>query len=306
MTAGLAAAGLDDGRCEIFMVTGSRGNLEKVTDTTQLARPVRVWDAQTKRRMNTVKTMIAHYYYDSASSTLQEISLWFASDSTNGKLMRWITFCRVFDAWDKFDHAIARQLLNPYRDVFSDYKQFLAMLLDEGKGHGFELIEDLLRNAERCAIQGRYDDAVGRLYRAIELSAQIWLKAKYEIDTGNIQVDNLDTLSLPSAQRTKIMREINDKGIIKIGLMLAWETIAEIPNDPLASIFKGNINKIKTFLSIRNQSIFAHGLTPIKKTDYERHSSTVAEFLQSVMDTAITARGKVRRISLPQLPETWE
>jgi hypothetical protein len=33
-------------------------------------------------------------------------------------------------------------------------------------GHGYEIVEDLLLNAERRAMQDRYDDAVGRLYRA--------------------------------------------------------------------------------------------------------------------------------------------
>ena len=38
------------------------------------------------------------------------------------------------------------------------------------------MVEDLLLNAERRAIQGRYEDAIGRIYRAIELIAQIRLK----------------------------------------------------------------------------------------------------------------------------------
>jgi hypothetical protein len=48
-------------------------------------------------------------------------------------------------------------------------------------GHGYEIVEDLLLNAERRAMQDRYDDAVGRLYRALELLVQIRLLQTYDI-----------------------------------------------------------------------------------------------------------------------------
>ena len=62
-------------------------------------------------------------------------------------------------------------------------------------GHGLEAVEDLLRNAERRASQQRYDHAVGRFYRAMELTEQLLLKqgvckqvGKQGIETGNDKI----------------------------------------------------------------------------------------------------------------------
>ena len=45
MTAGLAAAALDDGRCEISLGAGQRNDLSVVQDQTEFVRPIHVWDA---------------------------------------------------------------------------------------------------------------------------------------------------------------------------------------------------------------------------------------------------------------------
>ncbi|MDB9309098.1 hypothetical protein PN471_10700 [Aphanizomenon sp. CS-733/32] len=54
------------------------------------------------------------------------------------------------------------------------------------EGHGYEIVQDLILNAERRATQQRYDDAVGRLYRALELLAQIRLLKAFDND-GEIE-----------------------------------------------------------------------------------------------------------------------
>ena len=45
MTAGLTAAALDDGKCDISLVAGRRDDLVVVQDQTEFVRPVRVWTA---------------------------------------------------------------------------------------------------------------------------------------------------------------------------------------------------------------------------------------------------------------------
>jgi len=48
------------------------------------------------------------------------------------------------------------------------------------------LIADILNNARRRMKEGKYDDAMARLYRTVELIAQYRLKMKYEIDTSDV------------------------------------------------------------------------------------------------------------------------
>jgi hypothetical protein len=54
--------------------------------------------------------------------------------------------CRAFDAWDKFRHADARRLLQPYQGQFVPWWRVLGALADDSQGHGFEWVEDLLFN----------------------------------------------------------------------------------------------------------------------------------------------------------------
>jgi CRISPR-associated protein (TIGR02710 family) len=162
MTAGLAAAALDDGQCEIRLVTGARPDLQIVADRTDFVRPIHVWDTQVARQLRVAIRFIARYDYASAAAFLEETSRRFASDE---KLTRWISFCRAFDAWDRFDHQAAQALLDAYEGHFGGHKAFLSMLMGAKIHHGWELVEDLLLNSERRAVQARYDDATGRLYR---------------------------------------------------------------------------------------------------------------------------------------------
>lgn len=54
----------------------------------------------------------------------------------------------------------------------------------------YEIVEDLLLNAKRRVAQELYDDAVERLYRALELLAQIRLST-YNIKTGDVDIQQL-------------------------------------------------------------------------------------------------------------------
>ena len=300
MTAGLAAAALDDGRCEIQLVSGLRQDLVKVVDQTEFVRPVRVWDAQIARRIQAARNVLARYDYVGAARILEDAAARFASDQTLDMLQRWLSLCRGFDAWDRFDHAAARQLLQPYRKHVVPYCQFLDSLLGE-KGHGFEWVEDLVQNAGRRAAQERFDDAVGRLYRALELAAQTWLQIRYEIQTGNA-----DLTRVPESQREALGRHRNEKGIAKIPLLAAWDTIAAFADDPLGQAFLPRRDRLINFLTTRNNSLFAHGFRPISSTDYRVQSGEVMAFLEQTIELALVTLGKRRTAGLHQFPTQWE
>jgi hypothetical protein len=301
MTAGLAAAALDDGRCEIQLVTGVRQDLRQVTDQTEFVRPVHVWDAQTTRRMKAAREFMARFDYAGAVSVLEEATARFASDTTMATLQRWLCLCRAFDAWDRFDHATARRLLQPFRKDFVPYGIFLEAVVEGKAAHGFEWVEDLLLNAERRAAQRRFDDAVGRLYRALELTAQVWLSQRHGIDTGNVALSRV-----PDSIKTKIEKERAEGDKIKVGLSLAWDMITAFTDDPLGTRFRSERGTLKDFLGVRNESLFAHGVTPIGERDYQRHGPRVQAFVRTTMDEGIAALGKKRVVTLGQLPTSWD
>ena len=68
-------------------------------------------------------------------------------------------------------------MLEPFARDFVKHKVALERILGRSKkSSGYEKVGDLLRNAERRAAQSRFDDAVARLYRALELFAQLRLR----------------------------------------------------------------------------------------------------------------------------------
>lgn len=300
MTAGLAAAALDDGRCEIQMVSGVRQDLKQVVDQTEFVRPVMVWDAQVRRQMLLVQSLVARFDYAGAARMLEETAARYASDATIVTLQRWLGVCRVFDAWDKFDHKRACQLLQPYRGKLVQYALILDAIV-KGNGHGFELVEDLLLNAQRRAAQGRYDDATGRLYRALELTAQVWLQQQHNIDTGNVSI----TL-MPAELRTSIERQADEKGVIKLGLIHAWDVIGAFPSDPLGELFKQERRKLMNFLSLRNQSLFAHGLSAISEENYNKSALIISQFVQKAIEVALADLKKKQTHKPQQFPARLE
>ncbi|MDP2604157.1 MAG: TIGR02710 family CRISPR-associated CARF protein [Deltaproteobacteria bacterium] len=300
MTAGLAAAALDDRACEIRLVAGLRQNTEKVTSGTHFARPAKVWNTQVERRMRSAQGLIERFDYAAAARLLEDTAANFASEETISQLQRWLTLCRAFDAWDRFEHGVARSLLQPYRSAFVPYAIFLDQVTD-GEGYGFELVEDLLLNAKRRAAQRRFDDSVGRLYRAVELTAQVWLKTRHGIDAAHV-----DIKAVPEIMKARIDSARRETGPIKISLLLAWDVIAALPGDSLGAFFEPQRSKVMDFLTLRNFSLFAHGLRPITEHDYNKTTVFVEGFVQGAIDLGLAALGKKRKSILHQLPIKWE
>ena len=129
-----------------------------------------------------------------------------------------------------------------------------------------ELLEDLMANAERRKEEGRHVDAVARLYRAVELAAQLRLWEKYKTDTAKVPLEEL-----PKSMRRRLESNAED-GKVKIGLQDAYELLNS-KEDDLGRIFteelKWGKNNKKSPLTARNQSIAGHGFSPVSHKTIE-------------------------------------
>jgi CRISPR-associated protein (TIGR02710 family) len=302
MSAGLVAAALDDGRCELALVVGQRVDLVKVVNRTEFARRVPVTDTQIHRRIAAARELVARYDYAAAEQILRDAAAELGSSTSLGRLQRGIALCRAFDDWDRFEHGAARDCLAAYQGEFGSHWRVLRALCGETPSHGFEWVEDLLRNAERRHAQGRFDDAVGRVYRALELAAQVWLKDRHGIDTSDVDVGRV-----PEAARAGLERQREDgrngqPGKIKIGLRQAWELIAAFAADPLGALYVPRSQKLLAFLRIRNDSLFAHGYRPITRADHDRHVPGVAGWLRETVAAGLAAMKRKRPVELEQFP----
>ncbi|GIU84521.1 MAG: hypothetical protein KatS3mg008_1296 [Acidimicrobiales bacterium] len=227
-----------------------------------------------------------------------------------------------FAAWDRFDHDRAVNMFRSHKKMLGARWSFLCNARQERrwlesrqsaspvqtKEHESEeqaedsdecsevvssqrpprqvgwLVADLLRNAKRKAKAGLFDDAVGRMYRALELMAQLLLAARHDIDTG--KVDLFELARRGDSVDQEILREMiaSNKGqtTAKVGLLDSWRLLAAL-GDEEGRAFLERENEMRTALEKRNLSLFAHGFTPIDKTGWKVVKKTIGGFLEEIL-----------------------
>ncbi len=122
------------------------------------------------------------------------------------------------------------------------------------------LLEDLIANADRRREENRHIDAVARLYRAVEVAAQLRLREQFGIDTSNISENDL-----PKSMRKRFEHQPAGKKLT-LGLQDAYKLLLSKGDDLGVDFDKMNWNdELKSPLSERNKSIAGHGFKPVSK-----------------------------------------
>ncbi len=292
MSVALGLAGLMTERCDLAVNIGPRSDLIKVRsgDT-----PVAVdkWRIFGDLQVELARRSIGDFDYAYAYLILTEILKRPIDKDFRDKILKGAQLCHAFDLWDKFLHAEARDLLEACNAPLPKHQQAIKSILGQGKKvTGYELVGDLLNNAARKAHRQHYDDAVARLYRAMELFAQIRLKKQFNLESGNIPLDHL-----PAELRETYKNRVRDKDKLILGLNDVYKLLQEL-GDPVGEHYSKNREKVLNTLLKRNNSLFAHGITPLANGDYREVKDTLGGFLAS----AAAMIGI--NITLPQLPQT--
>lgn len=183
-----------------------------------------------------------------------------------------LLICQAYDYWQHFRPA---QFLAIYEkvefglsmlDLFEMTEERLAKMRDlaaamEGGVPGPIVLIDLYNNGLRQLRNGDVDDALIRLYRAMEMLAQWILLRDFDIDTNNVQ-----TRRIPPRDRVafEALRSIED-GMIRIGLRKAFDLLIILETS--AGKRYREIEVLREFLAQRTDSILAHGLRPIEMGD---------------------------------------
>ena len=150
---------------------------------------------------------------------------------------------------------------------------------------------DLWLNAKRRAARGRYDDAVARIYRLIEWTAQWQLKSNLGVDTSDLS---------PSMVPAGVEPTFGQDGKIRVGLWRAWQVVHEGIAGPAADFVAGHGASLKNLLQKRNRSILAHGFDPVNREDWQEvRSWTEDRFLPTLAELA--SESGLRKVP-PQLP----
>ena len=135
----------------------------------------------------------------------------------------------------------------------------------------YYVLASLINNARRRAEETKYDDAIARLYRSLELIAQIKLKNEYGINTSDVDLEILKQHNVNHDFRPEF------KGSIKIGLIQAYDLLNDL-EDELGKFYIENKELVLNNISSRNNSILAHGLNSQTEKQYNKFRDLVLRF----------------------------
>ncbi|MEO0790179.1 MAG: TIGR02710 family CRISPR-associated CARF protein [Bacteroidota bacterium] len=295
---GLVALDYDMG---LYLTKAQRLNLFNIKQG-EVTERSSVGSVRAARRLKQIVPLfVAKYDYSPVITELKQLLIDQEIQPEQKVLIReQLDFYRALEAWDCFDHAEAwRELQHKMKD-FRELGLFLKRVLSSrlkidtafaqnakqaGEDysvacHGYELVEDLLLNAERRASQDRFDDAVGRLYRALELLGQIRLLQAYKIETADVD------LSILPNDELRQQYEHNKSGKVQLSLRESYKLLCHLdPEDPLGQLYRKKERAILDTLQIRNYSLFAHGFEPITKALYQKVDNVFASFIRDGIST---------------------
>jgi CRISPR-associated protein (TIGR02710 family) len=205
-----------------------------------------------------------------------------------GAVAALVHFLEGYAGWDRFDHGSAVRSLELFGAQRNLLVQLISMrrieaLAGEAGGacrflreleacpkpsRGFVI--DLLANAQRRLAEGRYDDAVARIYRAIEAIAQ-WRLAE---DHGVTSTAEVPLESVPEPLRAGWLQRA-ENGVLRLALQDAY-CLLEALGDPAGVRFRSSglaasgHSPSRSPLAARNASYLAHGFQPASAATAER------------------------------------
>jgi CRISPR-associated protein (TIGR02710 family) len=296
MSAGLVMAAMEYQDIILQLVTGSRSDLIKVHDGSQYTAYANIEQIRFERQIAPYRQAWTRYAYSEAEAGLKLIKPPHQS-TLRGQYTRFRELSRAFSEWDNFNHSQATTILQNFADkTLAPYLMAVNSLNNtKPEKRDAARLLDLYLNAQRRAAQGRYDDAIARVYRLIEWTAQWLLKAQCGIETASI-----DEAAIPQAMSLKPNRD----GQYQAGLFDAWQLVKYMTSGEAARFIQREEKNLLNHLKIRNGSILAHGFEPVKAGDWQTIQSWLEQqFIPMLL--AETARVGIKELPV-QLPLGFE
>jgi CRISPR-associated protein (TIGR02710 family) len=301
MATGLGLAAVDDGKVELFLTTIERRQAGS-SSVAGNSKPIQVDSGaiQVQRLLaDGLNPLLNRHDYAAAQTAISAVLRMRQQESTNAALQKLEDLLLALDAWDRWDLERAQSLLKDHgsdphlreallfplqrvmqsRDLLLNPASPAKAALKKGAIHGLEAVEDLLLNAQRRAAQERYDDAVGRLYRSMELTVQLLLV----MDHGGIRTGDLDVQLLPEDLRaTYEPKRSGPKNTIQLGLADSYDLLAALGH-PVGQLWAKQRAPFVDALKTRNHSLLAHGFTPVSFSDWQQLDQQLGGFLRGVV-----------------------
>jgi CRISPR-associated protein (TIGR02710 family) len=269
MTSGVVLAGVAWGCASLKYISGKRKN-GVVQDGTEKFITVQPNTIIAHRQIEIARNLIKEFRFESAISVFSSINKALLGDEEIKVLEGLKNIAHAYDNWDRFMQNRVDGYLSKVPGDIKECAFFMiapsirqrlialykALEKDEITD---DLVADLFNNAKRRFDEGKYDDAISRLYRLVEMVAQMILWKDYRIKTGDVLENQIPP---PYRESLRLKRDPFD-GKIKIGLQKSYELLKAFGN-PLGEKYFQN-KRLSALLKQRNESFLAHGTKPISQ-----------------------------------------
>ncbi len=264
---------------EISSVGGSRkgGIISSGTETIKSQNLYFIYD---RMRINKLKECFNNNRFDSGNDLICEIvDPEFEKDKVAALFKAYscwdnVNFEEAYDVLKNLD--VSYSFFEPLSKQIKINKNALGNILNSYSQNlkSCYILASLLNNAKRRYEEHKYDDAIARLYRSLELIGQISLE-KFGLDSSDIDVEILEEKGV-SNEFIGELEKMRTDGKIKIGLIKDLGLLNELGND-IGRYYKENENKVNNLTKKRNESILAHGLESQSSDDYEQFEKIVID-----------------------------
>lgn len=193
------------------------------------------------------------------------------------------TYANLFDAYYYFDNVdynkankyfITKEFIAEWPELKKQFslnaKALYHLNKEDSAMRPIYILGSLINNARRRAEETKYDDAIARLYRSLELIAQIKLN-EYGIDTSDVELDILNKHGVEQEFKPDF------SGKIKLSLVQDYELLNNLGDD-LGEFYIKNKDEFLATISSRNNSILAHGLNSQTEKQYVKFRDLILKF----------------------------
>ena len=257
------------------------------------------------------------YQFTAAKSNFTAASEKLEDENLKELANLYVDLVGLYDVWDKFNNKVNKKTLNSYLEnqilkKINDSENIRNTLEDESPSFLSQIeaninflklkisrngvieiddvkyyLPDLLNNASRRIEEGKYDDAVARLYRATELIAQTGLANEGFININRLRENKIFRIPLDAIENcdnkdaVEYIKGLDEywyakKGVMKIPLAKSFDFLKHLgcqyANDYLED------KRLKSMVNKRNDSLLAHGLNPINREDAENLFESVLKY----------------------------
>jgi CRISPR-associated protein (TIGR02710 family) len=309
MTGALLMAAFAEPGFEVQFMAGERADLVQVRSGSEQPRVMLPDFILAERNFAAAEQAASAYDYAAARRLLEALKKDVLKKPARPpkawmrRLEQTLASAALFADWDAFNHREAAKraengsaALKTLLAAGGHLQPLIALGGSKKDQPSFHICADLWLNALRRGERGRYDDAVARLYRLLEATAQMHLWSRYGLESGRMLPSEL-----PKAMRSPSLMYVDQRDG-KEYARLALNQTAEFlrcrdKGDRFVAAYAANrmsdLVQGPSWLVKRNHSILAHGFTRITAEDWSAARGWVEASLITFFEKSM----------FPQLPK---